>query len=785
MEERSKKTIRDSFYFFSAIFLTLGIFIGIELPVFWIPLIITLLVSIFLFFQKSDTFFLSLISILIFSSGWIISSIRLNEINQNLEIIDSLHEETITFSGIIQSTKETEHGWRSDCKILRLSEYKFTRDFNLSVYGKGKIPSEGDTISSKGEIKKLTGKRNPGDFDFRSHFSRQGNYGRLFIDKKYESQFHFGKLPFLKKWIRLSQNFVRNTLNKSTDSKTSGLLTALLLGDKSTIDENMKEDFANTGVIHVLAVSGLHVGYILIILTIFASVIRIPWGWNRLVIIIGLIAFCALTGGKPSVIRASTMAGLYVITRVLNRPGNIWNIIGFSACLLLAFDPLYIMGLGFILSYSAVVSIIYFYGLFEKLLPKKLKPSTIENWFLKNVWSLFLVSLSAQIGTLPITAAYFHKVPIISLVANVMIVPIVGIIVVLGFMILGLSFSPILSELVGNAAWLFQTIISWLAHYFSSFSFSTFPISQIGILDVVLYGLFILGLFWIFQLKYRSKGIITFLLITNLVIWGNIRKPETTILFMDVGQGDAALIIFSNEQTMLIDAGNRNRREDWGERVVIPVLNHFGISKLNWTVMSHPHADHIGGLVSLVESIPTDTLLDTYSGYGSWTYNHLIERYSDLGTVIKNPKAGETLNISPMESIQYFAPDSIFSVNQHNVNNASIVFKLNIGTKSFLFTGDLEHEGDDALAKFGDNLKVDILKVGHHGSITSTTEKVLSIIEPELAVVSVGDGNKFSHPSPIVMDRLIDHKIQIHRTDFSGALWIQSDGKSYWKKEWK
>lgn len=110
MEERSKKTIRDSFYFFSAIFLSLGIFVGIELPVFWIPLIITLLVSVSLFFQKSDTLFISIISILIFSSGWIISSIRLNEINQNLEIIDSLHEETITFSGIIQSTKETEHG---------------------------------------------------------------------------------------------------------------------------------------------------------------------------------------------------------------------------------------------------------------------------------------------------------------------------------------------------------------------------------------------------------------------------------------------------------------------------------------------------------------------------------------------------------------------------------------------------------------------------------------------------------------------------------------------------
>ncbi len=122
---------------------------------------------------------------------------------------------------------------------------------------------------------------------------------------------------------------------------------------------------------------------------------------------------------------------------------------------------------------------------------------------------------------------------------------------------------------------------------------------------------------------------------------------------------------------MLVDAGNRNRREDWGERVVLPVLNHLGIKKLDWTVMSHPHADHIGGLISVVESIPTDTLMDTYSGYGSWTYNHLIKRYTELGTIIKKPKTGEILQITPKESILFFAPDSIFSVSQHNVNNAN------------------------------------------------------------------------------------------------------------------
>jgi len=443
------------------------------------------------------------------------------------------------------------------------------------------------------------------------------------------------------------------------------------------------------------------------------------------------------------------------------------------------------MGLGFILSFSAVISIIYFYGLFEKLLPEIINPTHIQNSFLKNTLSLFLVSLSAQIGTLPITAAFFHKIPIVSLVANVIIVPIVGVIVVVGFMIIALSFSPFLSVLAGKVAWLLQIIISWFARFFSSFSFSSIPVEKIVFFDVALYGLMILGIFLIFQSEYRGKGLITFLVMLNLIILRISPKPVTNIIFMDVGQGDAALIQFSNGKTMLVDAGNRNRREDWGERVVLPVLNHLGIKKLDWTVMSHPHADHIGGLVSVVESIPTDTLMDTYSGYGSWTYNHLIDRYTELGTFIKKPKTGEILQITPKESILFFAPDSIFSVNQHNVNNASIVFKLMVGEKSILFTGDLEHEGDKALIQFGDHLKVDILKVGHHGSITSTTEKVLSIIKPDLAVVSVGEGNKFSHPSPIIMNRLKDYQIEIHRTDYSGALWIQSDGLSYWKNEWK
>ena len=187
LKEEIKTTIRTRFYFFCAIFLSIGIFIGIAWPSTWIPIFLFFIILISLFFHHSDTLFLFVLLSLIFISGWFISSVRINEIDQNLSLADSLHGKTVSFTGIVHNTKETEYGWRSDCEIVSLSENDFKDRFHLSVYGKGIVPLEGDTIITKGEVKKLVGKRNPGDFDFRSHFSRQGKYGRLFIDKKYDS----------------------------------------------------------------------------------------------------------------------------------------------------------------------------------------------------------------------------------------------------------------------------------------------------------------------------------------------------------------------------------------------------------------------------------------------------------------------------------------------------------------------------------------------------------------------------------------------------------------------
>jgi len=257
------------------------------------------------------------------------------------------------------------------------------------------------------------------------------------------------------------------------------------------------------------------------------------------------------------------------------------------------------------------------------------------------------------------------------------------------------------------------------------------------------------------------------------------------VIFLDVGQGDAALVRFQNGKTMLIDAGQRNRYQDSGTEMILPVLDYFNINKLDWIVMSHPHSDHIGGLISVLESIQVDSIWDTHMDYHSWTYKRILELAEENNTGIRKLISGEINRIDGNTAVEVFAPDTVFIKHESNVNNASIVMKLIHGENSFLFTGDLEHEGDAFLLSFGSVLKTDVLKVGHHGSITSTTQAFLNLAKPTWAVVSVGNKNKFNHPSPIVMERLSEKVSNIRRTDLHQAVWFKSDGEKIWEVDWR
>jgi len=481
------------------------------------------------------------------------------------------------------------------------------------------------------------------------------------------------------------------------------------------------------------------------------------------------------------------MAGLFLIAPIVNRSSNNWNIIGASAIILLLYNPHSLLDLGFLLSFSAVISIIYFYNYFELNLPDSINPAKMENRVIKFSLGLFLVSIAAQIGTLPITAFTFGSAPIISSIANVFIVPLIGILVALGFAIIGFAWVPFIPDWFGESAWALQWTIKKIASLFASFPYATIQLSSIGFIDIFLYTFLTATILLFIHKSHKKYAIWTFLLSLNLIFWPNAlqKRNITDIIFLDVGQGDGAFIRFPDGRTMLVDAGFRSRREDMGERVIVPVLNHFGVDKIDWLVMSHPHSDHIGGIETILETIKVDTVLDTYINYSSWTYKRLLTLFDENDIIRIKPSPGEVKSLSAGMSALFFSPDSLYANAQSNVNNASIVFNLMIGEKSFLFTGDLEDEGDHVLSQFGSYLRSNVLKVAHHGSITSSTPPFIKEVNPEYAIVSVGEGNKFRHPSATVMDRFTDLNIQIKRTDLLGAIWFKTNGIDMWEYKWK
>jgi len=776
---------------FIAIFISSGSLFGIFFPLILIPIIFLGLLSSCLFLPITNRYSLAILLFMSLFSGWILASIEKNKLNELEAYANEIHQEKVDFTGIVHDTKPTSTGWRAKIKlsVFKTDSTQFSeKNTYLFVYGKKiESPNIGSKISGFGQFKQFQGKRNPGDFNFRSFFTRKHILGKVFCDKKIKPIVQSSEgFSYIASLNSIRQG-VKDIFSKYTDSDTGGMLTALILGEKSFVDEGLRESFVKTGVIHVLAVSGLHVGYVLLVLSLLTSILRIPWGWDRFFIILGLILFCLLTGMKPSVIRASLMASLFLLSPVMNRTSSNWNIIGTSAILILIFNPLSFLDLGFLLSFFAVISIIYFYGYFETHLPDWINPSKINNSILKFTIGLFFVSIAAQIGTLPITAYTFGQAPLISSIANVFIVPLIGLLVALGFAIIGFSWMPFLPEYLGESAWALQWIIKNIADIFASFPYATLQLSSIGLIEIFIYIFTTTSLILLINVAQRKMAIFTLLISINLIIWPTVLKDKniTDILFLDVGQGDATLIRFPNGTTMLVDAGFRSLREDMGERVVVPVLNHLGIDKIDWLVMSHPHSDHIGGVSAVVEAVRVDTVWDTYIDYKSGTYQYLLKLFNEKNIIREIPIRGNIKPLTENSSAYFYTPDSIYVHSQHNVNNASIVFTLKIGANSVLFTGDLEEEGDHVLSGFKSFLKSDILKVAHHGSITSSTEHFLKEVHPDYAIVSVGEGNKFRHPSSIVMDRFRKLDIKIKRTDYLGAVWFKTNGTEIWEHQWK
>lgn len=758
------------------------------------PILLIALVLIPIIWLVRSKRLLILLLTLIFFTGMIRYSLIQKRFEHISNILNSFDKKEVQLVGKIKTRSKTKKGvkYLIENQTIATDSFRWEGDVKFHLYSdKDEFIPMGTVVKGVGEFKQLRGPRNPGEFDFQSFYQRKNIWGIIFQDKKTKiiivdsTQYSFSE------WVENVRQSVKTMFERSIGGEAGSLMTALIVGLREEIPKEIKQDFVDTGVIHVLAVSGLHVGYVLVIFLPIVKLFRIPYGWDKIAVVFTLITFAIFTGGKASVLRAVIMASLYVIAPLFNRKANLWNIIAVTAIGLLVYNPAYLFDLGFLLSFTAVASIVFFYKQFEKVLPERTKISNIKNPVLKYMFALFLVSLSAQIGTLPFTWMFFNRIPIISLMANVIIVPLIGLLVALGFAIVLLgSWLPFLANTFGSVVWLLSQIIFWLTHSFASLPVAFIDIKTPSVINILQYITIIAFLFTLIRPVTKRKSLLLLVFWLNLIVWPWIlHRPALDIIFLDVGQGDGAIIriptsFWGKSKIMIIDAGEKKFGVDKGEKVVLPTLKHLGVKKVNLIVMTHPHSDHIGGVEALLENTQVEKIWDTRTTYRSKLYQRILTRIEQDSIPYLQMTSGKWVDdYSPLQ-VFVIHPDSTFAKVEDNVNNMSVVTKLVYGDVSLLFVGDLEKEGDWEMLSFGDLNRSNVLKVGHHGSITSTTQQFLNLVQPEYAVVSVGEGNKFNHPSELVLKRLRLSGATVCRTDLEGAIWLKTDGNKIWRHYW-
>ena len=700
-----------------------------------------------------------------------------------VEEIDLKKSYEVKFVLDVDSVKYKGNIIRHSVKLY--CQLRFDDKNKLENYYQTLLP--GNYISLMGNFKIGNQERNPGEFDYNKYLHSEGISGLLTSYNANDLKILMHRKNIFNAAIFSVRKTLDNEINKLQKPKTAALLRGLLLADRSEIDYSTRTEFVNSGVIHVLAVSGLHVGYIIIIFLVVFG--RLNIYLRSIITIVGLILFMLITGIPASVTRATIMAIVIFIAILSNRSSNIFNSLAIAALIILVFEPAQLYKPGFQMSFSAVLSIAAIFP----ALQKKINKSRIRNKFVKYILLFMAVSLSAEIGTLPFTLIYFGKLSLIALFANLIVIPLIGVILAVAiFTMLIYPVIPTIAFYYAVANDLLTKILYSIIHFSGTLDFSFIWIRHFTLFDTLAFYTFLIILLLSIN-KFKNRLAVSLMLVlvfANILVYDSIDskdmlpKNKLSIMMIDVGQGDSFLLKFPDGKTALIDAGNATRYYDNGERVILPLLNYLNISRIDYGFVSHVDADHYGGFISLIHhhkikkiykpvidsSKSKDIRFEKYLHQ-----NHIPIKYYNKGII----KIGD-VNLYVLD----FENNKLYR--KFSNNNKSGLIKIDFGKTSYLFTGDMEKRAEKFYIKaYHKFLDVDVLKVGHHGSKTSSSQFFLQNTTPHIALVSVGRQNRYHHPSQSVIQRLKSDRAIVYRTDKMGAILLRSDGYNIKKIDWR
>ena len=635
-----------------------------------------------------------------------------------------------------------------------------------------------------------------------------------------------------------------DTLFASTP-QVAGVLRAMLLGDRSFVDRAEATDFQKTGVFHVLVVAGLHVGALAAFLFWAGRKLRLSMMWSMAFTLTLLFAYVAVVEQRPPVLRAAVMTAIVVIGGFFFRRLDLLNSAALAALILLVANPLAIRDSSFQLTFLAIGCIA---GLALPWLERTVQPyarairgwrdvtrdaaheprqaqfrmdlRALAHWISGmlprhlgkasenaltggitvsfRLWELFVLTMVLQIGMLPLMARDFHRVTLAGPLVNLVAVPMMGVVVPLGFLALACGLlSPILGRILAlPLGWLtlfLVRVVQWFAH-FPRWSYRI-PGPPLWLALIFLTTLVLLMA--IFRLnhparRYVAPALCASLLASSLAIavfpftpYRPEGKLEVTIL--DVGQGDSLFVVSPKGKTLLIDGGGAFGGfpgqelpvgSDPGEEAVSPYLWSRGFQQLDVVALTHAHQDHIGGLTAILENFRVGSLW-----LGREVASPAQAKLEELAREKKIPVAhemrGQKFSWDGVDGEFLWPEISASEVAPSAQNNDSLVLRLQYGNRTVLLAGDAEKQAEkEMLAEnSSEAMRADILKIGHHGSKNSTTLEFLTTVHPGVAVISAGEDNPYGHPNQELLERLEQVRVRILRTDRDGAVHVLTDGK--------
>ena len=599
-------------------------------------------------------------------------------------------------------------------------------------------------------------------YDYANYLYSQGIYGTMYVN-------NLEVLGERINLINIIRNSIFNVFNKILTKEEGSLIIGMLIGDTTYIPDDVIESFKDSGISHLLAVSGSNVAFV-IILTRFVFDKLFGKKISVFLSIGMIIVFIFVSGCSLSVIRAGLMAIILIAHNLLLKREDTISAISLSCILILLFNPLSICDVGFVLSYGGTIGIVLLNKRINMYLKDKLN-SFKKLKVLNELIDIFSVTLSAQIVLIPVLNYFFNTVSFVSFLTNLLVGPFVGIVTIYGFILyivglMSLEFANFISFPLN----LFVKLIIFISKICSLIPFGTIHTPTISLLGIFIYYLIVIRVFFIKNYTKQISYTIIILIILH-VLFLVLPRNYVKVNMIDVSQGDSILITTTHGNNILIDGGgSENSDYDIGEKILVPYLLDNTNGVIDAIIISHFHEDHAEGIISVLNELNVNRIIIGSQPCNSYFYNEVLRIAKYKNIQLLSVAENDRMIIDDVK-LSFLYPSKRINI-QNDMNNNSLIVRADIYDTSILFTGDAEYLEEQKILN-NSLIDCDVLKVGHHGSNTSSSDEFLSKVTPNICLISCGVDNKFKHPHIEALNRLNAYTNKIYRTDLNGEIQLK------------